>query len=654
MCTLDNGMEEFHAAHTGFYIREVQIFLSRRLTVLDLKNSADYAAVDIGDCDIIALRVTKRHTSQFTCGYINTIAGTVERAGSFTLFDIDYFIRTGLTPLQATLGTHDSKLDFIGAATGNLSEPVCTMCAVIIFQNNIIIQIKLFAEGISGSQQALNLQAGDIVDQMLHMLLAILGYYVIGPFMTAILTVLTAGVDFLVSHSLLPLVSIFIEPAKVLFLNNAINHGIFNPIGVSQAAEAGRSIMYMLETNPGPGLGVLLAYCLFCKDKTTRQSAPGAVVIHLLGGIHEIYFPYILMNPIIILAPIAGNFCAILFYTMTGTGLSGPASPGSIIAYMAMAPRDSVLTVFIGVVLAAAVSFVLSSVILKATSGNAQNLSEAQAKMQDMKAQAKGEAPAAIESAPINAGDVRKIVFSCDAGMGSSAMGATKFHNRIKAERPELIVTNSSVDNVPADADIVVCQRVLAERARRSAPQAQIITIGNFLADPNLDTLYQTLTAAPAAKAAAPETTDEPAAQDQGLVIQAEDIQLGLPSVDKETAIRAAGALLAKRGYVDADYADAMVEREKLVTTYMGMGVAIPHGTSEKKSTVKKSGAVMLQYPDGVDFGDEKAYLIFGIAGVGDAHLDLLAHVCEVLEDEEALEMMKKTPDIKFVLTHLQ
>ena len=153
--------------------------------------------------------------------------------------------------------------------------------------------------------------------------------------------------------------------------------------------------------------------------------------------------------------------------------------------------------------------------------------------MQDMKAQAKGEAPAAIESAPVNAGDVHKIVFSCDAGMGSSAMGATKFHNRIKAERPELIVTNSSVDNVPADADIVVCQRVLAERARRSAPQAQIITIDNFLADPNLDTLYQTLTAAPAAKAAAPETTDEPAAQDQGLVIQAEDIQLGLPSVDK-------------------------------------------------------------------------------------------------------------------------
>lgn len=208
---------------------------------------------------------------------------------------------------------------------------------------------------------------------ILGMLLAILGYYVIGPFMTAILTVLTAGVDFLVAHSLLPLVSIFIEPAKVLFLNNAINHGIFSPIGASQAAETGRSIMYMLEANPGPGLGVLLAYCFFCKDDTTRQSAPGAVIIHLLGGIHEIYFPYILMNPVIIIAPIVGNFCAILFYSMTGAGLSGPASPGSIIAYMAMAPRDSILTVLLGVVIAGAVSFVLSSVILKATSGHTKS-----------------------------------------------------------------------------------------------------------------------------------------------------------------------------------------------------------------------------------------------------------------------------------------
>lgn len=326
---------------------------------------------------------------------------------------------------------------------------------------------------------------------ILGMLLAILGYYVIGPFMTAILTMLTAGVDFLVAHSLLPLVSVFIEPAKVLFLNNAINHGIFSPIGASQAAETGRSIMYMQDANPGPGLGILLAYCFFCKDDTTRQSAPGAVIIHLLGGIHEIYFPYILMNPVIIIAPIVGNFCAILFYSMTSAGLSGPASPGSLIAYMAMAPRDSILTVLLGVIIAGAVSFILSSIILKATSGHAKSLTDAQNEMKEMKAQAKGEVP---EPTAVNVGQIRKIVFACDAGMGSSAMGATKFHNRIKAERPDLTVTNTSVDTIPADADVVVCQRILADRATKSAPQAQLVTLDNFLADPHLDALYNALT----------------------------------------------------------------------------------------------------------------------------------------------------------------
>ena len=484
---------------------------------------------------------------------------------------------------------------------------------------------------------------------ILGLILTILGYYVIGPFMTLILTVLSAGVGFLISHSLLPLVSIFVEPAKVLFLNNAINHGIFSPIGASQAAETGRSIMYMLEANPGPGLGVLLAYCLFCKDTTTRQSAPGAVIIHLFGGIHEIYFPYILMNPAVIIAPIVGNMAAILFYTMTGAGLSGVASPGSIIAYMAMAPRDSILTVLLGVVIAAAVSFVIASPIVRMST--AKNLDEATNQMKQMKAQAKG---TAIDGAAPS-GPVRKIVFSCDAGMGSSAMGATRFRNRIHDARPDLTVTNTSVDAIPADADIVVCQQVLADRARACAPNATLVTIGNFLSDPNLDSLYASLTQAGAAQAAS--KTEAAASAPSGAmdgVLVRDGIRVGLPSVDKETAIRAAGALLAELGCVDADYADAMVEREKLITTYMGMGVAIPHGTSEKKGTVKKSGVVVMQYPDGVDFGDEKAYLIFGIAGIGDAHLDLLGKICTILEDEDVLDAMKTTNDVDFLLSKLQ
>lgn len=482
------------------------------------------------------------------------------------------------------------------------------------------------------------------------MILAIFGYYAIGPVMSAILAVLAAGVDFLIAHSLLPLVSIFLEPAKVLFLNNAINHGVFTPIGAEQVQQFGRSIMYMLETNPGPGLGVLLAYMFFSKDDTTRQSAPGAVIIHLFGGIHEIYFPYILMNPIVIIAPIVGNAAAIFFFSLFGAGLNGPAAPGSIIAFLMMTPRDSMFVSILGVVIAAAVSFVIASPIIKMS--GAKNLEEATSQMQAMKAEAKGAAAPAGETV---SGSVKKVVFSCDAGMGSSAMGATKFRNRIKAARPDLTVTNSSVDNIPADADVVVCQRVLADRARACAPQVALVVIDNFLADPNLDNLYKTLAGGNDAAPAAPakKTAPQPAASAMNGVLLREGIQTGLPSVSKEEAIRAAGALLAKLGYVEADYADAMVERENLVSTYMGMGVAIPHGTSQKKETVKKSGVVLLQYPDGVDFGEEKAYLVFGIAGVGDEHLELLGNVCNVLEDEDALEKMKTSSDIDFLMGQL-
>ena len=489
------------------------------------------------------------------------------------------------------------------------------------------------------------------------MIMAILGYYAIGPVMSAILSVLSAGVAFLVNHSLLPLVSVFLEPAKVLFLNNAINHGVFTPIGAEQVAEAGKSIMYMLETNPGPGLGVLLAYMFFSKDRTTRGSAPGAIIIHFFGGIHEIYFPYILMNPVVIIAPIVGNACAILFFSIMNAGLNGPAAPGSIIAFTMMSPRSSIIVSWIGVAIAAAVSFVIAAPIVKMA--GAKNLEEAQGQMQQMKAEAKGTAAPAAAGAPLADGSaVKKVIFACDAGMGSSAMGATKFRNRIKDERPDLIVTNTSVDNIPADADVVVCQQVLADRARACAPQAHLVAIGNFLADPGLDALYRALTAAkPAQAEAAPDAAAaEPAQAEEKkrTVMTADCVMLGLQPVSKEDAIRAAGRLLVEQGCVDEQYIDAMLEREKLVTTYMGMGIAIPHGTTEQKARVKKSGIVMLQYPEGVDFGDEKAQLIFGIAGVGDEHLDLLSNICTALEDETVLNNLKTTGDVSYVLKCLE
>ncbi len=538
----------------------------------------------------------------------------------------------------------------IGAIMSNTS--ITMLMAAMVIGPLAGFCIKKFDEAMDGHMPAgFEMLINNFSAGIIGMLLAMLGYLVIGPVMSGILSVMSAGVNVLVEKELLPLVAVFIEPAKVLFLNNAINHGIFTPIATAQAAEAGKSIMYMLEPNPGPGLGVLLAYMFFCKDKATRDSAPGAVIIHLLGGIHEIYFPYILMNPLVIVAPIVGSIVGIFWFNMTGCGLVGPASPGSIIAYLMMTPGPDMLKVIAGVAISAGVSFAIASVLVKMAGG--KSLEEAQNEMAAMKAEAKGETavPGTIEKAS----EIKKIIFACDAGMGSSAMGATKFRNRIKAQRPDIVVTNTSVDNIPKDCDIAVVQTTLADRARKSAPQAQLITIGNFLADPALDALYVQLTTGDAPAASAGENTDIviPDVPVKKQVIIAEGIHLGQKPVSKEEAIQLAGEMLVKLGYVDETYVDAMQEREKLVSTYIGMGVAIPHGTTQAKGTVKKTGIVFFQYPDGVDFGVEKAQLVFGIAGIGDEHLDLLSKLCTLLEDPSRLEMLKTTDDVDWVLEQL-
>ena len=515
--------------------------------------------------------------------------------------------------------------------------------------------IKKFDESMEGHMPAgFEMLINNFSAGLIGMVLAMLGYVAIGPIMSAILAVLSSGVNVLVERGLLPLVSIFIEPAKVLFLNNAINHGVFTPIATAQVTETGKSIMYMLEPNPGPGLGVLLAYMFFCKDKATKDSAPGAVIIHLLGGIHEIYFPYILMNPVVLIAPILGSFVGIFWFNMMGCGLVGPASPGSIIAYMMMTPGPDMLKVIVGVLISAGVSFAVAAPLVKMAGG--KSLEEAQSEMAAMKAEAKGQTvvPGSVEKADT----IKKIVFACDAGMGSSAMGATKFRNRIKVNRPDITVINTSVDNIPSDCDLAVVQTTLADRARKSAPQAQLITIGNFLADPALDALYVELTTGDA-PAAPTEPTGEntditiPDVPVKKQVIIADGIKLSRTPVTKEEAIQAAGELLKDLGYVDETYVAAMQEREKLVSTYIGMGVAIPHGTTQTKGTVKKTGIVFFQYPEGVDFGAEKAQLVFGIAGIGDEHLELLSKLCSLLEDPVRLETLKTTKDVNWVLEQL-
>lgn len=330
---------------------------------------------------------------------------------------------------------------------------------------------------------------------ILGMIMAIIGFYFIGPFMGLILGLLNAGVQVLVNNSILPLVSVFVEPAKILFLNNAINHGIFTPLGAEQVAEAGRSVFYMIETNPGPGVGILLAYWMFAKDKITKNSAPGALIIHFFGGIHEIYFPYVLMNPLLLLATIGGSVSAMIYNTLLNLGLSGPASPGSIIAYLAMAPKGSTLLVLLGVVIASGVSFLIAAPIIKmSNSKKGSNLEEATAKMQGMKADAKGAEADIHKEQVLSIADVKKIVFACDAGMGSSAMGATVLKKKLaKAELSHIEVVHASVSEIPKDAQIVVTHKDLQERAAKSAPQAKLVLITNFMAAPEYDALINEL-----------------------------------------------------------------------------------------------------------------------------------------------------------------
>lgn len=336
---------------------------------------------------------------------------------------------------------------------------------------------------------------------ILGLILAIIGFYAIGPVVIAVTSVLQAGVEFLVKRNLIFLTSLFIEPAKVLFLNNAINHGILSPLGIEQAKEMGSSIMFLLEANPGPGLGVLLAYCIFGKG-SSKESAPGAVIIHFLGGIHEIYFPYILMNPALILAVMLGGASGVLTFSVLGAGLVAAASPGSIIAILAMTAKGKYFAVIAGVVVATIVSFLVSSVFVKreAARDEEQDLDAAQAQMKNMKAEAKNQkvevgqddVAVAIDK-EVAVSDIKKIIFACDAGMGSSAMGAARFKSRIKDLNLGIEVAAAPVDNVPADAQIIVTHESLAQRAEDKYDDKEIIEIKNFLKDDNIEALYNRL-----------------------------------------------------------------------------------------------------------------------------------------------------------------
>ena len=474
--------------------------------------------------------------------------------------------------------------------------------------------------------------------------LAILSIYIIGPVCVRLTDILGNGVSFLVDHGMLPLTAVLVEPAKVLFLNNAINHGVFTPIGTEQAMEAGKSILFMIESNPGPGLGLLLAYCVAGKGET-RSSAGAAAVIQFVGGIHEIYFPYVLMNPIVILGPMLGNVAGIFTLSQLGGGLVAAASPGSLNAEMLMTPKGGYVANIAGIAVACAVSFALSVFLLKIF-GKDADLAEAQAQVAASKAASKGQAApagAAPTGAKVDINSVKKIVFACDAGMGSSAMGATMLRNKLKdAGITDIEVIHHPVSEIPADCQIVVTHHELAHRAVASNPNARVIPIQNFMGAPEYTALVEELVAARSGKAAptaAPKTAEAPAAPTApgAILLEKKNIVLNCKSVTPEEAIKACGKLMVDSGYATEGYVQGMLERNAGFPVAIGSHVAIPHGTNESRQFIQKTGLIVMTYPDGIVWGEDEELvrLVIGIASQGEEHLDILNRIVEVCETEE-------------------
>ncbi len=474
-------------------------------------------------------------------------------------------------------------------------------------------------------------------------ILAVFGFFVMSPMVTWLADRLSDGIDVLVTNNLLPFTSIIIEPAKVLFLNNALNHGVLTPLGTTEALENGKSILFLLEANPGAGLGLLLAYSMFGKG-LAKASAPGAMIIHFFGGIHEIYFPYVLMKPKLILAMIAGGMTQILINVIFNSGLRAPAAPGSIIAVYAQTPGNSFIGVTLSVIGGAAATFVVAAFLLKTdrTEEAEDQLVSATASMEAMKGKTSVASSALLGGAATAVGTpIRNIVFACDAGMGSSAMGASVLRKKVHgAGYSDVTVINQAISNLTDTYDLVVCHQDLVDRAKQKTPTAIHVSVENFMNSPRYDEIVELVErthAGPVAGGAAP-------AADESLgssLLAPESIVLNGSGSTRAEAITQAGELLVASGAVDASYVDSMHEREESVSTYMGNFLAIPHGTNEAKPTIRRTAISFVRYPEGIEWKGKEVKFVLGIAGAGNDHLKLLGKIAEIFLDADQVARLE-------------
>lgn len=527
-------------------------------------------------------------------------------------------------------------------------------------------------------------------------LMAIVGFFGLAPIVNTIMDLMGKAVAWLIDHSLLPLVSIIIEPAKVFFLNNAINHGVLTPLGTVESSTDGKSILYLLEANPGPGLGILLAFTVFGVGMA-KASAPGAAIIHFFGGIHEIYFPYVLMRPQLILAVILGGMTGVAVNMVLDTGLRAPSSPGSILAIMAQAAPGDHIKILLAVLLSTAVTFVVAMVMLKLSKKTEDDLEAATAKMESLKGKKSSvsgaltgdkkiaESEAELRDYASGHNRFQRIVFACDAGMGSSAMGASALRKKVrKAGFADVEVVNRAISNLTDEWDLIVTHRDLAARAYPATPSAVHVAVDNFMNSPRYDEIVALLedrakgadasaaeadaqtggaaataaqagdaaaTAAQAGDAAASDAPTSGAPADDhhvdaaeaepAAILSTDAIVLKGTAQDLNGAITEAGQLLVASGAVDEAYVAAMHEREESVSTFMGNGLAIPHGTNEAKSSIRRSAMSVVRYDQPIDWNGQSVHFVVGIAGKGDEHLAILQNVAMVFSDADQVKRLE-------------
>ena len=476
---------------------------------------------------------------------------------------------------------------------------------------------------------------------ILAAVMAIAGMFTLAPVLLKVTEWLGNAVNTLVDNNLLPLTSIFIEPAKVLFLNNAINHGVLTPLGIQEAAKEGQSVLFLLEANPGPGLGLLLAYTFFGRG-LAKASAPGAAIIQFFGGIHEIYFPYVLMKPKMILATIAGGMTGVFLLVLFDVGLRAPAAPGSIFAVYAQTPSGDFVGITVGVFGAALVSFLVGSVLLKMDRSEDDDLVNATAAMEDMKGK-KSVASSALagSGARTQVAEIHDIVFACDAGMGSSAMGASVLRRKIhEAGFGDVTVVNKAISNLTDE---------LRHRGDPPGPhrpgQAE-----DRVGDPRLRRQLHGQSALRRDRRAragrqrwrlpGPRSA-EPEPEASGELLARQSVVLRGFASTQDEAITEAGELLVDVGAVDPSYIASMHEREESVSTHMGNGLAIPHGTNDAKSAIRRSAISFVRYPSGIDWNGHQVKFVVGIAGAGDDHLALLSNLGKVFVDRDKVAQLE-------------